>query len=126
MHAAAGPPGLDAVPPEERGAALWDMYGAIKRGEVAGLEGVKLDATSYTTAFRLKLARPEQAAALKAALLPGLSTACNLGAADVFPATSGKDMAARHLMARWGVQPSDCVFMCGECALTACCWRAGE
>lgn len=77
------------------------------------MEGAKLDATSYTTSFRVKLARPEQAAALQAALPPGLVTASNLGSADVFPATSGKDGAARHLMRRWGVQPEDCVFMCG-------------
>lgn len=116
-HQAAGPPGQDAVPPEERAGQLWQLYAALQRGEVAGMEGAQLDAVSYTTAFRLQLARPEQAATLAAALPPGLATASNLGAADVFPDTSGKQNAARHLMQRWGVQPDDCVFMCGEQAL---------
>ncbi|KAI8476919.1 MAG: hypothetical protein J3K34DRAFT_381927 [Monoraphidium minutum] len=115
VHEAAGPPGYDAVPPEERPGALWQLYAAIQAGKVPGLEeGVKLDAVSYTTAFRMRLARPEQTAALQAALGPELATACNLGSADVFPATSGKDKAALHLMQRWGVQPLDCVFMCDD------------
>lgn len=74
---------------------------------------------SYTTSFRLRLARPEQAAVLEASLPEGLVTAGNLGAADVFPATSGKAGAALHLMKRWGMEPQDCVFMCGESARAA-------
>ena len=103
------------------------------------MEGARLDATSYTTAFRVRLARPEQAAVLEASLPPGLVTAGNLGAADVFPDTSGKAGAAAHLMRRWGLQPDDCVFMCGACvagfpcasAAGSCChavagWLAGS
>lgn len=111
------------MPPAERAGQLWQLYASLQRGEVPGMEGAKLDATSYTTAFRMQLVRPEQAGALAPALPPGLATASNLGMADVFAATSGKDKAAAHLMRRWGVQPDDCVFMCGAWGLEAgMCW----
>lgn len=110
----AGPAGQEAVPAEERSGELWRLYQDIQGGQVPGLEGVRLDSTSYTTAFRLRLKEPSQADALRAALPPSLTTATNLGAADVYPACSGKDNAALHLMRRWGVSPNDCVFMCDD------------
>ena len=81
----AGPPGQEAVAPEQREGALWRMYAALK----AAPPDLHVDAASYTTAFRVKGPAEEVAAALHD-LPAGLATALNLGAADVFPATSGK------------------------------------
>ena len=86
--AAAGPAGQDGVPPERRAGSLWALYARLRGGGGAAA-GLHLDAVSYTTAFRVK--GPEAAVAAALAGLPeGLATAVNLGAADVFPATSGK------------------------------------
>lgn len=86
--------------------------------QVPGLEGLKLDATNYTTAFRAAVTNPEQAAQLAAVAADrGLDTAGNLGKLDVFPTTSGKESAARWLMARFGTLPSDAVLMCGALSL---------
>jgi hydroxymethylpyrimidine pyrophosphatase-like HAD family hydrolase len=116
VHAAtAGPAGQDAVPPAQRVGSLWQLFAALQRGELPGLQGVKLDAASYTTAFRLKLpGGAAQVAALEAALPAGLATAANMGGSDVFPATSGKENAAAHILARFGSSLSQSVFMCGE------------
>lgn len=83
---AAGPPGQDGVPPPQRTGRLWQFYAQLAEGAPPGL---KTDAQSYTTAFRVK-GPPEAVAAAMAELPDGLATALNLGAADVFPATSGK------------------------------------
>lgn len=91
----AGPPGQDVVPPEQRIGALWQFYAALKVNAPA----LHADACSYTTAFRVKGPAAAVAAALQE-LPPGLATALNLGAADVFPDTSGKVNGAwwrRHI-----------------------------
>jgi hypothetical protein len=82
---AAGPPGQDVTPPEQRDGSLWEFFKHVK----ATAPLVHVDAVSYTTAFRLK--GPSDAVAAAIQDLPeGLATALNLGAADVFPTTSGK------------------------------------
>lgn len=86
QQTAAGPPGQDGVPPEQRSGPLWRFYAQLT---AAAPPGVKTDAASYTSAFRVK-GPPEAVAAAVAELPDGLSTAVNLGAADVFPSTSGK------------------------------------
>lgn len=83
----AGPAGQDGVPPERRAGALWACYARL--AGAAQASGLRLDAASYTTAFRVKGEAGAVAAALRD-LPAGLATALNLGAADVFPATSGK------------------------------------
>ena len=94
--AAAGPAGQDGVAPEEREGALWRFYAQVQQ-QAAALGGKQLraDAASYTTAFRLKGA-PDAVAAALGSLPPSLATAVNLGAADVFPATSGKASSGRR------------------------------
>ena len=54
------------------------------------------------------------AAALAAAVPPGLACASNLGAVDFFPATSGKEAAAAYLLQRWGVSASEAVLLCDD------------
>ncbi|KAL4452622.1 hypothetical protein ABPG75_008284 [Micractinium tetrahymenae] len=108
---AAGPAGQDTVPPERRQGALWSFYASLAASAQAS--GIRLDAASYTTAFRVK-GQPEAVAAALQGLPPGLATALNLGAADVFPATSGKENAARYLMQRFGAEPAECNFMCDD------------
>ena len=112
---ATGPLGQDALPPLQRSGLLWQHYARL-----ASAPGLSLDAASYSTAFRVK-ACPERLAALPGDLPPGLASAINLGAADIFPAGSGKDAAARYLLARWGHDPGDCAFMCGVCGAGECC-----
>ena len=84
-HAAAGPPGQDATPPERRSGLLWQHYGELID------QGYRLDATSYTTAFRM---RPREGGddedVVREELPEGLASSSNLGAVDVYPATSGK------------------------------------
>lgn len=130
---AAGPPGQDVTPPEQRDGRLWEFFRHLK----ATAPLVHADAVSYTTAFRLKGPSDAVAAAIQG-LPEGLATALNLGAADVFPATSGKvgcgralgcrcaappstvschstqENAARHIMQRMSVTPEECAFLCGE------------
>jgi 3-deoxy-D-manno-octulosonate 8-phosphate phosphatase KdsC-like HAD superfamily phosphatase len=36
------------------------------------------------------------------------------GVVDFYPAVSGKEGAARHLMARWGVGPAATAFLCDD------------
>jgi hydroxymethylpyrimidine pyrophosphatase-like HAD family hydrolase len=112
LAAVAGPPGQDGIPPDGRVGELWQQYRRLK-----GL-GFGVDALSYTTAFRVRCPA-EQSAPLQEALasLPAeLSTNTNLGAVDVYPATSGKANAARHVMRRFGAPDdgSSCVFMCDD------------
>lgn len=103
-----GLPGEDTLPPERRTGTLWRYYGDI----VDSAPQLKADAVSYTTAFRLK-GPVNEVQRMLSALPSGLATAANLGAADVFPATSGKEKAATYLMQRLSVTSTDCAFMCG-------------
>ena len=105
LHAAAGPPGQDGLPPHERKGILWDYYRDLT---AKGTE--RLDSRSYTTAFRIKTR-------VNFSDLPSdLATASNLGVIDVFPKTSGKKNAAIYLMNRFNSSPQNSLFMCGECA----------
>ena len=38
----------------------------------------------------------------------------NLGVADVYPSTSGKEAAARHLMTALKAQPQHCCLLCDD------------
>lgn len=56
-----------------------------------------------------------------------LSCTENLGVLDFYPATSGKEGAARHLMQRWGVPVASTAFLCdddNDLALAAVVGRA--
>jgi hypothetical protein len=104
----AGPPGQDGTAPEARGGVLWRHYADLKTA------GFDLDATSYTTAFRVRKPAGRQAE-LSGGLPSGLAASINLGAVDIYPATSGKAKAAQHLMRHFGTPASgaQCAFMCG-------------
>lgn len=108
-EAATGPCFQDSIPPCNRSGTLWEFYSHL----VA--QGVNCDASSYTTAFRVREPLDKRAAVEKD-LPQSLVTAVNLGAADVYPATSGKANAARYLMERYGCDTdgSTSIFMCGE------------
>jgi len=108
---AAGPPGQEGVPVLERVGLLWDEYRRLSA------QGLHLDARNYTTAFRVRVKTPEDMKSASGdALPPGLAAAVNLGAVDIYPATSGKKSAAQYLMRRFGGSKdgSDSVCMCGE------------
>ncbi len=110
VHAAAGPASQETLPPAQRTGPLWEAHRAL-----LALGTVCCDAASYTTLVRVSAGAGGEAAlaAALAALPPSLTCAWNLGAADVFPATSGKAAALRYLAARWGVAADDerCVCM---------------
>ncbi|GLC33935.1 hypothetical protein PLESTB_000819800 [Pleodorina starrii] len=101
----------DAVQPNDRSGPLWDLYRKLAS------EGWSLDANGYTTSFRVHARggkTMEQLRELAASRPEGLSCSFNLGAADFYPSTSGKVMAARHLMARLGAAAKDCCFLCDD------------
>ncbi|KAL6774273.1 hypothetical protein ACKKBG_A24400 [Auxenochlorella protothecoides x Auxenochlorella symbiontica] len=107
---AAGPAVAAAMKPERRGGPLWTLFAALSSTRHARLQ---FDCRGYSTAFRVR----GDAAALAeiAGSLPGsLACARNLGALDVYPATSGKVSAARHLAARWGADLSRALFLCDD------------
>jgi hydroxymethylpyrimidine pyrophosphatase-like HAD family hydrolase len=111
----AGPFSQERLQPEQRKGLLWELYASLK-SQV--LDDKALDAVSYTTAFRVKGEGPTARAVQEIKAHPqwGLEYAVNLGALDVYPATSGKERAARYLMQRFGAEPQECSFMCGEWA----------
>lgn len=43
-----------------------------------------------------------------------LSSTVNLGVVDFYPAASGKEGAAQHLMRRWGVPAQRTAFLCDD------------
>jgi hypothetical protein len=45
---------------------------------------------------------------------PHLSCTENLGVMDFYPAASGKEGAAQHLMHKWGVAPAATAFLCDD------------
>jgi len=66
---------------------------------------------------RLQIPEGKTEAELTEALLTlpdGLAHSRNLHAADVYPATSGKDNAARHLMQRFDAAPHACLLLCDD------------
>ena len=100
LHDAA-PMVLESVPPSKRPGALWDFF-----RKLAG-EGWTCDAHRYLTEFRVSLQKsPSKAEAdlqnVIHSLRPELACSFNLGSADFYPATSGKDKAAEYLMKVWG------------------------
>ena len=73
-----------------------------------------MDSVSYTTCVRVSAgeAGEEVLQAQLAALPATLRYAYNLGAADVFPATSGKAAALRYVAQRWGIAPESARCCC--------------
>ena len=49
-----------------------------------------------------------------AGLPEGITAAFNLGHADVFPSTSGKENAAKYLMSRFDADPSSSFLLCDD------------
>lgn len=109
----AGPSSQDGAPPEGRAGPLWAWFRQLAAA------GWALDANSYATAFRLSLrgSAGKAAADLGAAVAarpPGVECSENVGALDFYPATSGKHLAAAHLMARFGAPAARCAFLCDD------------
>ncbi|KAJ9533439.1 hypothetical protein QJQ45_026474, partial [Haematococcus lacustris] len=61
--------------------------------------------------IRVRPAAPHTCRGLQACLLP---LAAAVGAADFYPATSGKVRAAQYLMGRFRATPHSCTFMCDD------------
>eukprot|EP00882_Tetradesmus_deserticola_P005608 GHRQ01005904.1.p1 GENE.GHRQ01005904.1~~GHRQ01005904.1.p1 ORF type:complete len:310 (+),score=119.36 GHRQ01005904.1:314-1243(+) len=106
-----GPADQDTLPPLQRKGALWDWYRLLHS------DGWNLDANSYSTAFRLiktphKTEQQLQAAA--AAVPPCLATSTNLGSADFYPRSSGKEGAAAYLMGKFRLPASRCAVLCDD------------
>ena len=108
-HTVAGPASQESLAPEERTGALWDAYRKMRE------RGLACDVAGYSTAVRVSPGGLSEAGmrGVLSTLPPTLTFSYNLGAADVIPATSGKERAMRYLAARWGVPPdhSRCVCM---------------
>jgi len=110
VHAAAGPAAQESAPPSQRSGELWDLYRSLEQ------DGWACDARSYSTNFRISLSKSatKTEADLQAVtqnLPPTLASSFNLGVADIYPATSGKDLAAQYLMRKFGLDPQRSVSM---------------
>lgn len=110
-----GPPGQEDVSPSARHGTLWDVYRQCSR------DGFTCDAGGYTTQFRVKApsgdGRSQQRLMQLLSQLPaGLTSAFNLGCADIFPETSGKANVAKYVAQRFGLRLSDrsVVFLCDD------------
>ena len=100
-HHVAAPVILDSVPPSQRPGILWDLFRKLDQ------EGWACDANKYSTDFRVSVKKSpgKSDADLRSiieALPADLACSFNLGSADFYPATSGKDKAAEYLMNAWG------------------------
>ena len=110
---AAGPAEGAAFPPAERSGDLWTAYRSLLAS------GVRCDVRGYSTLIRLP-AQPATATldSFLADLPSTLSTCCNLGCADIFPASSSKQAVAAHVARRaLGIESLDdarVVFMCDD------------
>ena len=134
--AAAGPPSAnEGVPPAKREGPLWDAYRRLEA------EGWAPDASGYSTSFRLPLRSSSSSSSSSSpasgssgnnknnrqekterdldlalrSLPPCLSSSRNLGCADVFPSTSGKEAVGRYVAAALGVSlRENCAFLCDD------------
>eukprot|EP00929_Paragymnodinium_shiwhaense_P086855 TRINITY_DN47258_c0_g1_i1.p1 TRINITY_DN47258_c0_g1~~TRINITY_DN47258_c0_g1_i1.p1 ORF type:complete len:373 (-),score=68.80 TRINITY_DN47258_c0_g1_i1:240-1358(-) len=109
-HNAAAGPSLPWRRPEEREGLLWDFYRKLSS------DGWDCDAKGYMTDFRIKLSSSagKSAEDLREVVEqrpPGLESSFNLGAADFYPATSGKAEASKYLAELYGLSMEDCVSM---------------
>lgn len=110
-NAIAGPPDTDAVPPSERPGTLWELYKKLEA------DGWALDAFSYTTNFRMKADKdktPEDVLDVVKSLKPGLASSFNIGLADFYPATSGKENAAKHIVEKFNTNLSEAFLLCDD------------
>ena len=56
----------------------------------------------------------QEVAATISARPPELACSFNLGVADFYPVTSGKEKVAEYLMERYGVKAEDACFLCDD------------
>ncbi|KAL3148732.1 hypothetical protein ABBQ38_014143 [Trebouxia sp. C0009 RCD-2024] len=106
-----GPPDTDGRPPLERPGTLWDLYRQLDA------DGWSLDASSYTTNFRVKAnsgKTPDDIANVVNSLQPGLTSSYNIGKADFYPVTSGKRNAAQHIVDGFGSNMTDAFLLCDD------------
>eukprot|EP00879_Flechtneria_rotunda_P015474 GHRR01016182.1.p1 GENE.GHRR01016182.1~~GHRR01016182.1.p1 ORF type:complete len:201 (+),score=88.50 GHRR01016182.1:1365-1967(+) len=106
-----GPLDQEMLPPLERQGPLWEWYGQLHEA------GWKLDSNSYSTCFRLTRTPGKTEADIQAVIAARpscLASTFNMGAADFYPATSGKEAAAAHLMQRFGVPAERTIFLCDD------------
>lgn len=94
----------------ERRGLLWDAHARFRA------LGFALDTTSYATCFRAAPGSSTADALAKAlaALPEGLTSTFNLGQADVYPSTSGKEAAGRYLVERFGGSVAEAAFLCDD------------
>ena len=93
--------------PKTRPGPLWTVYRRLLA------EGWQVDANGYETQFRIRLPSANLSDRFGAVLAQldaeGLAHAWNLGHVDVFPKTSGKANAARHVLQQLGVEAHEAV-----------------
>lgn len=89
----------DMPPPEKRDGTLWELYNKL----IA--DTWKIDARNYLTNFRVDVNKSEgktemdfEQVVQKECIPRGLASSYNLGKADIYPATSGKANAAKHIV----------------------------
>ena len=97
----ASPMVVESVPPAERPGVLWELYNRLQK------EGWACDANRYSTDFRVSVKKSTGKTAadldkIMSSLPPQLASSFNLGSADFYPSSSGKDKAAEYLIKKFG------------------------
>lgn len=110
VHSIASQPVPESVPPSDRAGLLWDLFRKMEQ------DGWACDTKSYMTSFRvsIKKSNGKTDADLSKIIqnLPSdISCSFNLGQADFYPSTSGKDKAAQYLMQKFSMTRSQSVSM---------------
>lgn len=102
----------DLPPPEQRQGSLWSLYNILLN------DGWKIDSRHYVTNFRVdvnkstgKTADDFKAVVARELSARNLASSFNLGKADIYPDSSGKANAARHILQIRNFKPEDSVAM---------------
>ncbi|KAK9814335.1 hypothetical protein WJX72_004109 [[Myrmecia] bisecta] len=109
----AGPADQEAVPAAKRKGLLWDLYRQLTE------DGWVVDTNSYTTCIRFKCrSSPNKTEADLQAIIDNLpaslASSTNLGSANVYPSTSGKENVAMYLLERFNSTLESASFMCDD------------
>ena len=106
----AAPMVLESLPPAERPGILWEFCSQLQK------EGWTCDTKQYYTCFRIELKKSKDKSTsdlekVIANLPPQLACSFNLGMADIYPSSSGKENAGEYLMRKFGFTREDSISM---------------
>ena len=106
----AAPMVLESVPPPDRPGILWEFCSQLQK------DGWACDTKQYYTCFRIVLTKSKDKSTsdlekVISNLPPQLACSFNLGMADIYPSSSGKENAGAYLMKKFGFAREDSISM---------------